>query len=449
MNKLLWALTALFIFSSGVRAETIYFNDILDKAIQKSFDLKIAQFDVDISKAGIKEARSEYFPLISVGFYNSYDKNLEQTNPSINSVGDSVLLGTTRWQNALSLGLQYNLYDFGIRGKKLYIAKQDRTQKEIEYEKNLRNLKIEMVDLYTRALLADKELTSSEELIVLNKELFGMYEDLNTAGTFRKTQVMDQALKVARLINRIDTLRTEIKNVLKDVTSKTGEEYVFNELEILDIYSEPESEQEENIEQVSNVIELEIEENAVLRPEELPEYRTYQLEIEKKKAELSILQRQRLPNFKFTTSYYFYGSNPDNYFESFNNFKHRSLSFRVASSLPVFDGFKNQAQREKVEFEIKKLEAQRDKQVNTIKNYYEKVLQESNDFELKNENQQYSLKLVKEKLEMLERLQNEKLIDKLTYLTQKTELINQKFELEKLKINNDANKYKLAVLTEG
>ncbi|MCK5177706.1 MAG: hypothetical protein KAQ92_08325, partial [Candidatus Aenigmarchaeota archaeon] len=81
-----------------------------------------------------------------------------------------------------------------------------------------------------------------------------------------------------------------------------------------------------------------------------------------------------------------------------------------------------------------------------IKNYYHKIYQESKEFSSAMSNQENSLELVKEKIALLDRLNKQKLIDKISHLNQKEDLINQKMELEKVKINNDANKYKLKIL---
>ena len=271
MQKLILGILILLFSNSCVWAETLDFNNVLDKAVQNSFDLKISRLNVDISNAGIKEARSEYFPMLSTSFYNSYDRDLSNSSSNINSVGDSVILGTTRYQNALSLGMQYNLFDFGIRGKKMLIAKKDKTQKEIEYERQLRNLKIEIVDLYSQALLANKELATNTELMLLNKDLFAMYENLSVAGTIRKTEMMNQALKVARLINRADELKTELKNTLMDISLKTLDEYDIKDLQIQNIFDTPK--ENDNIELVSNVIKLEAVETDFIETKNLPEYK--------------------------------------------------------------------------------------------------------------------------------------------------------------------------------
>ena len=64
-------------------------------------------------------------------------------------------------------------------------------------------------------------------------------------------------------------------------------------------------------------------------------------------------------------------------------------------------------------------------------------------------NQSTSLKLTEEKISMLEKLNQQHLIDKISYLKQKVDLINQKFEFEKTKINSEAAAYKIRILAES
>ena len=61
MKKIIIALTIFLMTLSPVKAETISFKDVLDKAIKRSYDLKLSQTDIKISETEIKEARSAYF----------------------------------------------------------------------------------------------------------------------------------------------------------------------------------------------------------------------------------------------------------------------------------------------------------------------------------------------------------------------------------------------------
>ena len=453
-NFLAWVITFFFTISA-VNAETLSFNDVVKKAINNSYDLKVAKVDVAISEAGIKEARSEYFPVINLGYNAGHDRDLSNGGSTITPVGDSILLNNTRYTNSASAGLQYNLFDFGVRSKKLKIAKKDKTQKQTRYSINMRDLKLELVDIYTKTLQNFREYKANKELLNLNSELFNMQERLFKAGKKDRTDVVEQAIKVATITNKINAIRSEYQKNLEDISFYTGEEYNIDTLE--PDYLEKPGFEPVNLETKETAItdlvnnqnpklQIEAVKTDFLDIENLPEYKYYRLEIEKKQAELVILNRQRLPHFRFYTNYYLYGTDKGNYFDTFGDFEDTNLSFRISSTLPIFTGFKNTAQRQKTELEIERLKLLQDKKVEEMKSYYQKMYQESRDYSNVLSDQEKSLELVEEKIAMLDRLNEKELIDKLTYLGQKADLITQKLELEKVKINNSANEYKLNVL---
>lgn len=442
MRVVILTLTVFMIFNVSANAETLIYKDVLEKAVNNSYDIKISKVDIKISDTEIKEARAEYFPVISANYNTEYNKDLTGGTSSFTSVGDSVVVNNTRYQNAIYAGIQYNLFDFGIRRKKLDIAKKGKFQKQIEGQRNLRDLKLNLSQTYTQALLLNRELNADKELLTLNKTLFAMYEDLYKSGITRKTTLTDQALQVAVLINRIDNVKTELGTILEDISYYTKEQYSVS-AKILNLFEE-----EDGIIPISNkIIKLEVNESKILDTEELPEYKQYQAAIEIKQNELSILKRQNLPTFRFYTNYYLYGTDKDSFFKTFDDFGQRTLMFRIASTLPVFDGFRNKAKRDRAKLEIEKLELERDKRVESIKSYHRKAYKESLNAEERLENQEKALQLTEEKISMLEKLNDEKLIDKISYLKEKTGLITQKSELEKTRINCEAAAYRLRILS--
>lgn len=438
------------------KAETLSFNHILEKAKENSFDLKMSTLDINISKTKIKEAKADYYPILSVNYTNQYDRDLANGSSPLTQVGDSTVVNSTKYVNALYAGMQYNLYDFGIRKQKLIIAQKDTSQKEVTYEKNLRDLKLNLADLYTKALLTSRELAVNNELLKLNKTIFSMFEQLYDNGFSRKTDMTEQAIKVATQINKNDELISELNKSLKDLSYYTNEDYSTADrfLNMSEDIKENSESEEEKFYKVHNIepIKLEVKKSELINEldeKNIPEYKQYQLEIEKKKAELSALKRQNLPQFRFYTNYYFYGTDPNNYFQSFSDMDSRSITFRVTSTVPVFDGLKNQAQRERAKLEIERLNMELSKKIETVRNMYEKAYDETQYANQKLENQANALKITEEKLAMLEKLNDEQLIDKISFLKQKTELIAQQFELEKTIINTENATYKLKVLTDS
>ncbi len=455
MKHIIAGLIVILILSSPSTAQTLTYKDVLKQAIERNHELKIAKVDIGISKAGIKEARSEYFPAITLGYNAGYQRDLSENNSAITPVGDSILLNETQFRNSASAGLQYNLFDFGARGKRLKIAKKDKIQKQTRYSMNMRDLKLQLADIYTKALLNYREYTANKKILNLNSELFNMQERLFTAGKKNRTDVVEQAIKVAKITNEINSVRIEYRKNLEDISFYTGTEYDIDSLE-LEFFEEPgfepvnfERNEEETVDSAAEQnpkLQIEAVKTDFLNEENLPEYKYYQLEIEKKQAELAVLNRQRFPQFRFYTNYYLYGTDSEDYWGTFSDLGQTNLSFRISSSLPVFTGFKNTAQRDRTKLEMKKLKLQRDQKLEEMKTYYQKMYRQSRDYKEVLSAREKSLALVEEKITMLERLGEQELIDRITYLSQKSDLISQKLELEKVKINNSANEYKINIL---
>jgi outer membrane protein TolC len=242
---------------------------------------------------------------------------------------------------------------------------------------------------------------------------------------------MEEAVKIARTMDNIESAKTQLKIALKDLSSYTKHNYKIEDIEIADLETE-------NIVPISNIkpdIKGSIAAEIVFNPELTAEAKYYDLEIEKKKAELEIYKRQRLPAFKFYTNYSFYGQNPDSEISSIKDVKQRSLSFGISSSLPIFDGFKNQASREKAFFEIEKIKAEKAKKLNELSSTFEKsytsYLSYNDELKIKQE----LLTKIHEKLKGIERFIDNGLATKTDMLEQKAELLMQEIEIQKSLIN--------------
>jgi len=443
----------------SVRAECLSYQEVLKKSIANSFDLKLTGKDIDISKSALKEAKSEYFPTLKTGFNTEYVNDLKNGAGTFSSVGGTFIPPNTEFQNLLSVGLNYNLYDFGVRGKKVSIAKKDVSEKKIVYSQTLRDLKLSIIDLYTQALLTYKEIKIKQDNLAVDKELFNMKQRLFEAGTISKVDLATDAIKVAKLFDDIDNLKIKLKTTLEDISMYTGDKYSGESIEVLDFDDEEYIVPVNTITPVNSkgekIYQLQAETKKVayvqtqFDPKKSEEYQIYQFEIEKKKAELAILEKQRLPQFGFYTNYILYGSERSNYMDSFGNLAQTNVSFGISSSLPIFDGFKNSAQRQKTEFEIARLEIERDKKVAELVNKFEKIHKTAQFYNIEIQNQEDLLAKVNNKIEMIDKLDQQKLVNKTEVLSSKEELLSQKLELEKTITSKISNFKKLQIMSEG
>ena len=137
----------------------ITFDDVLSKAKEHSYDLKIADYNVLISKQDVRWARSEYFPKLNFGGGFEYTKNYRDiSDTTVMSIGDAFINPYTRFQSMLGITVSYNLFDFGIRGGNLKLAKEDVLLKELETKEKLQEMSLTLLDSYAKLLVTTKQI---------------------------------------------------------------------------------------------------------------------------------------------------------------------------------------------------------------------------------------------------------------------------------------------------
>lgn len=427
---------------------TLTYRTTLQQAIDNSFDIKMSKLDIDISKADLKVARADLYPTLYTQVNTEYNNGLGNT-ANINYVGNTVVSSYTQYRNLASIGLSYNLLDFGAIGKKVLIAKKDVEQKKVMVDLQVKDLKLKVLDLYTKTLQYSDEIKTKSEILKVYEEMFHNKERLFIAGTNDKISVMDEAVKIARAQDDIHKSKLELKNTLNDLSTYTLQKYNADVIEVLDF---EELNIPNNILPVNNfeplkakVVEDEL--DLSFNPEKSLEAKYYDFEIEKKKAELEMYKRQRLPSFKFYTNYLLYGQDPNSYFSSYSDFKQASLAFGISGTFAFFDGFKNRASKEKAALEIKKLQFEKEKKLTEIKAQYEKSYASYETYTEELANKKDLLSKIREKLTSLDRMAKNGLIERNDLLTAKADLLNQEFDLQQNIINISSKIKEIEIMT--
>jgi len=281
-------------------------------------------------------------------------------------------------------------------------------------------------------------------MLKLYQELFLARQKLFESGSSNKLIVMDEAVRIARTQDDIETAKTELKQVLNDLTSLTKQDYNIEELEVLNFDAE-------NIIPVNDTKPklrgtLEEKSKFTFTPSATIEAKYYDAELQKKKAELDMYKRQRFPSFKLYSNYSFYGQNPDKYVKALDNVEKTSFSLGVTGSYTLFDGFKNKSNREKATLEMSKIQLEKEKKLNELKSEYEKsyttYLSYTNELSIK----QDLLGRIREKLDAVERLSSNGLMPKTELLAIKADLLNQELDVQKNVINISSKIKELKIL---
>jgi len=132
-----------------------------------------------------------------------------------------------------------NLFDFGIQGKKVHIAKQEIAQKQINYNLQLRDLKLKILELYSKVEQHNNAINTKSEILSLYKNMFSNKERMYKAGMNDKLSVMDEAVKIAKTQNDIENSKLELKNALEDLSYYTKNDYEISNLYVHSVNFEP------------------------------------------------------------------------------------------------------------------------------------------------------------------------------------------------------------------
>lgn len=407
------------------QSQSINFESIQKKAIEHSYDLKIADYEVLISKTGITLAHSEYFPKLNFMAGTEYTKNFRDiTDSTIMSVGDAFINPYTRYQSVLGITLSYNVFDFGVRRGKLDMAKSDVIIKELEEKEALQELKLNLIDSYTKVAVTKKQIDLYDEILALELKNLEMMKRLYNAHEISKTELNDEEVKVSEIKKTITELTQIYAETLTMLSFYTGEDYYPNSLEVAEM------------KMVS------------INPLEYPDYtqslkwKLFEKEINKKEAELKVQKRNNYPKVTAYSRYYIYGSNNSSYPESLKGIEPSNFTIGGNVTMPVFDGFQNHANIERVSLELQQLCIKRDK---AIAEWMTRLATlRSNHVYLTTliEENEKALKELSDKEKSQTRLANKKIISPI-------ELNNAKIELLKEKIEYEKNKTTLISITNG
>jgi len=437
-KKIYLVLLTIFLSQIMTTGTELTYKQTLDTAIKNSFDLKMSELDIGISNAQLKAVRADWYPSLSMQFNTEYNKDLMNGRGTYAYAGNTMITPYTQFRDMLYMTISYNLFDFVIQGKKVHIAKQEIAQKQINYNLQLRDLKLKILELYSKVEQHNNAINTKSEILSLYKNMFSNKERMYKAGMNDKLSVMDEAVKIAKTQNDIENSKLELKNALEDLSYYTKNDYEISNLYVHSVNFEPET--EPNIVEVSskNVIETEINKtdyNFSFDSYLSDETKYYDIEIDKKKSELSILKRQLLPSFRFYTGYSLYGQNPNNYYSSLQDIGQRSFVVGVSSQYVFFDGFKNRANREKTKLEIEKLQVEKNKKLSELENKYKKSYKAYEAYREELGINRQLLSTIKEKLDDVGKLRANKLADENQLLSAKADLLNQEYELEQNIIN--------------
>ena len=414
-----------------VYVNKISFEDVLKKAKAHSYDLKIADFNILIAKQGIRNARSEYFPKLNAGIGTEYTKNFRDVKETtIMSIGDAFINPYTRYQSVMGINVMYNLFDFGIRGGNLKIAKEETALKEWESLAKLQEMNLTLLDNYTKILITSKQVEKNKQILDLEEKNLEMKERLFKAKEISKTDLNDAKVKVKTTKSKISELLSIEQESLNWLSFYTGDNYDIEKLEIEDLKKS---------------------EFDVLAFQDYTKsltWKVYEKYIKKKELELKVVKKTNYPKLNVYGRYYLYGSDKSNYGKSLGDIGPSNFTVGASLSIPIFDGMKNSSNIQKTILELKQLHVERDKAIAQLMTrlanlrsnlmYLDDQIKEGNGI----------LEELTDKEKSLRKLASKRLISPIEENEAKVELLNQLIESDKNSITRNAIMEGISILTE-
>lgn len=410
----------------------IDYDSILKTAIEHSYDVKTSRVNIEISKQRLSGAKREYIPNLSIGVNSEYNKGLDNNSQGIRTINGAIINGVTRFQDSVSVNLQHSVVDWGIKRKQVNIAHSDILQKETLLVQTFRDLKLEILGLYSQILATHLELENLRAEQGTQKEILSMQGRLYKAGFCTKIELKQTEADLNTIQIRIENTNIILAELLAELSFYTNTNYRTSDS--VGVFSK------DALLSLNSLNEIDYTKS--------PEYISYQREIDKKRSELAILKKQRLPQIFAYSGYSIYGTDNDSFSASLSDMRQSNISVGLSTSLGLTEQLKQTPKIKETQLQIQSLEIEQMartsgffKEVNKTRQLIEiyKIEKKKND----------ELKMVlDEKLKMFERLDKNRLINKTDYLVQLIQNNRQNTEFKIIEQKAIAQNIKLKYLLE-
>jgi len=323
---------------NSAKVQEIEISGVMEKALSHSKEVEIGEINRRITAAEVGIARSEYYPQIILSGGSEYTKGLGAAGPVVTSVGESFINTSTRYQSIMGITLSYNVYDFGVRRWKVGIAKADGAIRELESREQQQELRLRVLDTYTKILIIQKEKEKSVDIVGLLEGNVEILERMYKSGEVGLLDLKEGRIRLSKERRRVIELCRLQREHLRILSGYTGEEYDSEEIKVGEI----------------GVTE------GVLEGE--PDYRKsilwqlYEKQIKKKELEIKLVRGRRYPRIVAYGRYYIYGMDQSSYGEMLGEMRPSNYTLGGSMVMPIFDGMRNRSEVRKAELERSRLE---------------------------------------------------------------------------------------------
>ncbi|MCF6173251.1 MAG: TolC family protein, partial [Campylobacteraceae bacterium] len=335
----------------------------------------------------------------------------------------------TLFQNSLTLGVNYILYDFGSRDKKIQLQKDEFLIKKFSLcEKKVEIFK-KILDAYKNALVSHLDIAQYTQILSFKKILYKSKQRLFVAGEISKSDVANEAIAIIELENSLRNSEKEYDKALLELSKLS---YIkINKNDVLKSFDESQKLPKQ------------------MSFEDSLKAKIIDKQIEKKKKELSLLKNASKPVVTLYSSYSAYGSDANSIQTSIDDIKSNSYKVGISFKINLFDGYASKYKSAKALLEIEKFKIQ--KKLLRVEFETKKRL-------LRNK-LAYSSKITKQNLVQIEdltrldkmqkRLRKVKKLDLLKYINHKISMIEKRIKIKTQNIQKVYDKETIKLQNTG
>jgi outer membrane protein TolC len=415
-----------------VQAVDLDFDTMLSQALEHSYDIAIAEKNIDISRLYTEEVRALYYPTLTLQAYNEY-VDLFGEDDEVVTTGDYVSpYGESMFQDSVTARMVYLLYDFGVRDLKSAHAVQGERVSRLETDQVSLAVRQEVLERYAKALSIFTELKATQKICERRRNIYGYIKRLSQAGTVDQIQVETVSLNLSEALTRIDDLTIDYQTMLDLLGFYTGRSYSATDNTLTMLADPGESIPSRPID-----------------PRLLPEVLALEVEIARKEKEYAISRKEMLPQFYLNGGFSMYGNDTTNVFQSLENLRSRDGSISLVAQWKIFSGFGDKAKSLRLKEEAARMNLEKEKRLATLSL---EIQTASHTYELYQADEkhcrEYCSQIGQSRM-TLDRLARQEIWDQVTLLENDIRLIEHELDLELKLIKKAAAGLKLKFWVEG
>lgn len=424
-----------FCVAAPVSAQSISFPQVIQQALSRSYDLKAAAIDTRLSKNSVRAAKVPYHPVFNGSINTEYIGGLQNQNTlqsqQVAVVGNTILPGNTRFQNAVSLNANYLAADFGARANTLRAAKHHSMSSQLIEKASARDLRLQVLNAYTQALLTCKELAHKLKQQRIQSQLYEMKQRYWDAGKISRLELGEQAIALKDGEKAVAELKQQFADNLNALSAFTHETYNVATTTLDDI-------ERPAPKAIFKAISY----------SSLPDFRAFEHLIQEKKAELKAIRAQRFPQLVTYGSFVLYGANQNNWISSWADLAARQFTLGIGLQLPIYDGGRNQTSQVEKRLQIERIFLQRDKRLWELRKDIERSANAVSLYGVELTTKAELVDNSKEQLAMTIRLTQSQVQEKAKALSDELDLIARQLDEEKTRIQSNAAAMRLKIYAE-